>query len=200
MIRVALTGSIGMGKSETLRMFARIGAATWDADAAVHRLYAPGGGAAPLIAKAFPGAVASGGVDRAKLSRSVLNDPGALARLEAIVHPLVHADEAAFAQRAEADGAPLAVFDIPLLFETGREGAFDAVVVVTAPEEVRRARVLARPGMNVEKFETIRTRQMPETEKRARADYVIETDGGLDKAFSDVQAVVADLKKRFAHG
>lgn len=195
---LALTGSIGMGKSTTLRMFAEAGCATWDADAAVHRLYAPGGQGAAAVAEAFGDDVLTGqaSVDRDALGKIVLGDAAALARLEAIVHPLVAKDRAAFLAQAqaEADGAEIAVLDVPLLFETNGEGMADAVVLVTADEAARRARVLARPGMTEAKLNNILARQMPEAERTARADHVIRTDEGLDAARAAVARVLAAVR------
>lgn len=190
---LGLTGSIGMGKSTTAAMFEALGVPVHSADAAVHRLYA--GSAAPLVEARFPGTVRDGVVDRAALGSRVLGQPAALADLEAIVHPLVRAEETAFLDAARADGAALAVLDIPLLFETGGEARVDMVLVVTAPPEVQRARVLARPGMTEAKFAGILASQMPDAEKRARADYVIDTGDGMNAARRAVAAIVADLGK-----
>jgi dephospho-CoA kinase len=188
MIVLGLTGSIGMGKSTTAEMFAEAGVPVHDSDEAVHRLYA--GEAAPLIEAAFPGVTVAGAVDRAKLATRVLGDPAALKRLEAIVHPLVRADADAFLARHRLAGAPLAVLDIPLLFETGGRDRVDKVVVVSAPPEIQRRRVLARPGMTGEKFESILRRQMPDAEKRRLADFVIDTGKGLDAARAEVATIV----------
>ena len=190
MIVLGLTGSIGMGKSTTARLFAEEGAAVWDADAAVHRLYGPGGAAVGPVEAAFPGVSGPEGVDRAELGRRVHDDPAALARLEAIVHPLVGADRETFLAAVREQGAALVVLDIPLLFETGAEGRFDAVVVVTAPPEVQRARVLARPGMTPAALEAVLARQMPDADKRERADFLIDTADGLDSARAQVRMVV----------
>lgn len=198
MIAVALTGSIGMGKSTVLAMFAEAGAATWSADEAVHRLYQKDGAAIPALAAAFPDAVVAGAVDRDKLAALVLNKPEKLKKLEAIVHPRVAADRDAFLARAKEAGAEIAVMDIPLLFETGGETAFDAVVVVSAPETVQRARVLARSGMTATKFAAILARQTPDAEKRACADHVVMTDRSLEATRAEVAAVMAALKARFA--
>jgi dephospho-CoA kinase len=188
MIVLGLTGSIGMGKSTTAEMFAEAGVPVHDSDEAVHRLYA--GEAAPLIEAAFPGVTVAGAVDRAKLATRVLGDPAALKRLEAIVHPLVRADADAFLARHRLAGAPVAVLDIPLLFETGGRDRVDKVVVVSAPPEIQRRRVLARPGMTGEKFESILRRQMPDAEKRRLADFVIDTGKGLDAARAEVATIV----------
>ncbi|MER8365068.1 dephospho-CoA kinase [Mesorhizobium sp. M0306] len=191
MIVLGLTGSIGMGKSTTAKMFAEAGVPVHDSDEAVHRLYA--GKAAPLVEAAFPGTTRSGAVDRAALAERVLGDAAALKRLEAIIHPLVRADADAFLAENRAAGAPLAVLDIPLLFETGGRNRVDKVVVVTAPPEVQRARVLARPGMSEEKFASILARQVPDAEKRRRADFVIDTGQGFDAARAAVKAIIAEL-------
>ena len=192
MILLGLTGSIGMGKSTTTAMFAEAGAATWDADAAVHALYAAGGKAGPLLAPLFPEAVGTdGSVDRAALSRRVKADAAALIALEAVVHPLVAADRSHFLSAARAGGAKVAALDIPLLFETGGQRSVDAVVVVSAPAEAQRARVLARPDMDAEKLALLLSRQTPDADKRARADFVIDTGAGLDAARAQVMAVMA---------
>ena len=191
---IGLTGSIGMGKSETARLFARLGIPVYDSDAAVHGLYEPGGAAVEAIAKAFPGAVKDGGVDRAELSKHLAADKTAFKTLEAIVHPLVARDQALFLEKSA--GAEMVVLDIPLLFETGGHAQMDAVVVVSAPESVQRSRVLARPGMTPDKLDHILSRQMPDAEKRAKAHFVVETDKGLAHAFEQVKAVVAALHER----
>ncbi|TPJ55641.1 MULTISPECIES: dephospho-CoA kinase [unclassified Mesorhizobium] len=192
MIVLGLTGSIGMGKSTTAKMFAEAGIPVHDSDETVHRLYA--GKAAPLVEAAFPGTTGAGGVDRAKLGARVLGDAAALKRLEAIIHPLVRADADAFLARNRAAGAPLAVLDIPLLFETGGRDRVDKVVVVTAPAEVQRQRVLARPGMSEEKLASILASQVPDAQKRRQADFVIDTSQGLDAARAEVKAIIADLR------
>jgi dephospho-CoA kinase len=197
MFTLGLTGSVGMGKSATARFFADEGVPVYDADAVVHRLY-EGEAVAPIEA-AFPGTTATGKVDRGKLAARVLDDAAALKRLEAIVHPLVQASERRFLADAEARGAQVAVLDIPLLFETGGERRVDAVVVVSAPPEVQRERVLARPGMTVEKFAAILAKQMPDAEKRARADFVVDTSQGFEAARAQVRAIlgaVATMPKR----
>lgn len=190
-IVLGLTGSIGMGKSTTAEMFAALGLPVHSADAAVHALYA--GRAAPVIEAAFPGSVVNGRVDRDALSRQVVGRPDALKRLEALVHPLVRAEEAAFLDRARAAGAPLAVVDVPLLYETGGAERCDKVAVVTAPFEVQRARVLDRPGMTAQKFEAILAQQLPDAEKRERADFVIDTGNGFEPARLAVEAIVRRL-------
>ena len=191
MIVLGLTGSIGMGKSTTARMFAEAGVPVHDSDEAVHRLYA--GKAAPLVEAAFPGTTDAGVVDRTQLGARVLGDASALRRLEAIIHPLVRADADAFLARNRAAGAPLAVLDIPLLFETGGRNRVDKVVVVTAAAEVQRQRVLARPGMTEEKLASILAKQVPDADKRRQADFIIDTGQGMDAARAAVKAIVADL-------
>ena len=197
MIVVGLTGSIGMGKSATLAAFADLGVPVWDADAAVHRLYGPGGaGVAPVRALA-PDAVGTQGVDRAKLRAAILADPALLKRIEAAIHPLVAIDRDAFLAEARADGAALAVCDIPLLFETGADAWLDQVVVVSAPADIQHARVLGRPGMTAEALEAILARQVPDAEKRARADYIVDTGQSKDYARAQVAAILAGLRERF---
>jgi dephospho-CoA kinase len=191
MIILGLTGSIGMGKSTTARMFAEAGIPVHDSDEAVHRLYS--GVAAPLVEAAFPGTVINGVVDRAELGRRVIGDREAIARLEKIIHPLVRADADEFLEHHRAAGAPIAVLDIPLLFETNGRVRVDKVVVVTAPADVQRERVLARPGMTVEKFEAILAKQVPDAEKRRQADFVIDTSEGLEAARRQVEAVIHSL-------
>ena len=192
MITIGLTGSIGMGKSTVAAMFERAGVPVFDADAAVHRLQGAGGRLVAAIEAAFPGSTGSAGVDRAVLGAAVLGDDAAMKRLEAIVHPAVGEERAAFLAANAA--AAVVVFDIPLLFETGGEGRVDLVVVVSAPADVQRARVLARPGMTAEKFATILARQTPDAEKRARADHVIHTDTSFDETRAQVRAVLASLE------
>jgi dephospho-CoA kinase len=198
MLLVGLTGSIGMGKSETARMFSALGVPVYDADAAVHALYDVGGAAVQPIGAAFPGAVVNGKVDRAALGAMTLGDTPAIKRLEAIIHPLVGKAQMDFLHDAESKGAALVVLDIPLLFETGGEARVDAVVVVSAPPDVQRARVLARPGMSEEKFEQILKRQTADAVKRAKAHYVIDTHLGLDHARERVAYILGDLKRREA--
>lgn len=195
MILMGLTGSIGMGKSTTTRMFALAGALTWNADDAVHALYAPGGAAVGPVDEAFPGVVMNGAVDRDRLAEALGRDPAAFARLEAIVHPLVREHRADLMAEARAAGARLLVLDIPLLMETGGDAEVDAVVVVTAPAEVQRERVLSRPGMTPERFAEILARQTPDADKRARADFIIESHKGLDHARDQVRAVVDTVLK-----
>ena len=191
MIVLGLTGSIGMGKSTTARMFAEAGVPVHDSDAAVHRLYS--GEAAPLVEAEFPGTTTGGGVDREKLGRAVLGNPQALRKLESIIHPLVRADADRFVAQHAGEGLPLVVLDIPLLFETGGRDRVDKVVVVTAPAEVQRERVLARRGMSEEKFAAILASQVPDSEKRRKADFVIDTSLGMDAARTAVADIVAEL-------
>ncbi len=198
MIRIGLTGSIGMGKSTVLQMFADLGAAVWDADAAVHRLYAKGGAAVEPIAALFPDAIVDGAVDRAMLARTVLRDTEALAKLEAVVHPLVAQDREAFMLAASEAGADAVVLDIPLLFENETEKFFDATVVVSAPAEVQRKRVLTRPGMTEAKFEAILKLQTPDAEKRQRADYIIDTGLALEETRAQTAAVYGEILKKFS--
>ena len=197
MLVLGLTGSIGMGKSTTARFFAEAGVPVHDADATVHRLY--DGAAVPAIEAAFPGTTASGRVDRDRLGRSVFGDEAALKRLEAIVHPLVRTEEETFLNTARAAGAKVAVLDIPLLFETGGEQRVDAVVVVTAPAAVQHARAFERPGMTEAKFAAILANQMPDEEKRRRADFIVDTSKGFESARAQVGAIlqaVAHIPKR----
>ncbi|QJP15506.1 dephospho-CoA kinase [Starkeya sp. ORNL1] len=191
--RLGLTGSIGMGKSTTAGLFRELGVPVHDADAAVHEIYGAEG-VAPVEA-AFAGVAVEGRIDRGLLGARVLGDDTAMKRLETIVHPLVRAREVAFLEQARRDGAPIAVLDIPLLYETGAEGRVDAVVVVSAPESVQRERVLARPGMTEGKFAAILSRQVPDSEKRRRADHVIDTSRGLDAARAQVAALLKQLAK-----
>ena len=194
MITVGLTGSIGMGKSTTAAMFAAEGVPVYDADAEVHALYARGGAAVAPLEAAFPGVVVDGAVDRTLLSQRVVGKPDELKKLEAIVHPLVGESRIGFFQKAVADGADIVVLDIPLLFETGGEKRMDAVVVVSAPADLQRQRVLARPGMDEAKLDAILARQMADAEKRARAHFVIDTSRGLDAARAQVRDVLTRLR------
>ncbi|PYE89066.1 dephospho-CoA kinase [Phyllobacterium leguminum] len=194
MIILGLTGSIGMGKSTTAQMFADAGIPVQSSDETVHRLYA--GRAAPLIEAAFPGATAENGVDREKLSAAVLGNPEAMARLEAIIHPLVWEEQQAFLEKARAAGADMVVLDIPLLFETGGETRVDKVIVVSAAPEIQRRRVLARPGMTEAKLDSILARQTPDAEKRKRADFIIDTGKGFDAARADVAEIIRHLREQ----
>jgi len=193
MIVLGLTGSIGMGKSTTAKLFAEAGVPVYDADAAVHRLYE--GEAAPAIEAAFPGTTANGKVDRNKLSARVVHDPAAMKRLEQIVHPMVGAARQKFLNAARQSGAPVAVIDVPLLFETGGEKRVDAVVVVTTTAEIQRQRILARPNMTDEKLGAILARQMPDAEKRKRANFVVDTSHGLEPVRARIQDILAKAAK-----
>lgn len=192
MIILGLTGSIGMGKSTTATMFREEGVPVHDSDEAVHRIYA--GPAAPLIEAAFPGTVVDGVVDRQLLAQRVLGKPEELRRLEGIIHPLVRKDADAFLDGARAKGEKLVLLDIPLLFETGGTDRVDRIVVVTAPPEIQRERVLRRPGMTEEKFAAILARQVPDEEKRRQADYVIDTSIGMEAARQRVREIVNELR------
>ena len=189
MLILGLTGSIGMGKSATLGMFAAEGVPVHDADRAVHRLYA-GGESAAAVEHAFPGVTVDGRVDRERLAQVVLEDTTALKRLEALVHPMVRAASRQFLTEAAARGGRVAVLDIPLLFETGGEARVDAVVVATAPADVQRARVLARPTMTPEKLAAILAKQMPDGEKRRRAHFLVDTSRGFDSARAQVRGIL----------
>lgn len=192
---LGLTGSIGMGKSTTAQMFAEAGVPVWDADAAVARLYGPGGAAVAPIAALCPSAVRDGAIDRAALRDWIARDRAALSRIEQVVHPLVAADRQAFLDTADA---PIVLLDVPLLFETGLDADMDAVVVVSAPADVQRARVLARSTMTGTQLDAILARQMPDAEKRARADYTIETLT-LEGARAGVQSVLDDIRGKLTH-
>ncbi len=194
MIHLGLTGSIGMGKSTTAQMFREAGVPVYDADAAVADLYVRGGAAVEPLEAAFPGVTRDGAVDREALRLRVLGDDAAMTLLNAVVHPLLGRDRLEFHRRAEASGADILVFDIPLLFETGGERNMDAVVVVTAPADVQRARVLAREGMTPERLDAILSRQVPDADKRARADFVIDTGRGLERARDAVDRVLAAVR------
>ena len=193
MFVLGLTGSIGMGKSTTAQLFAECGVPVYDADATVHRLYASE--AVEAIEQAFPGSTGEQGVDRTKLSAQVVGNRQAMQRLESIVHPMLRAHEREFLNAAEKSGAPVAVLDIPLLFETGADSRVDAVVVVSAPHSVQRERILARPGMTEERFAAILAKQMPDADKRARADFVVDTSRGFDSARQQVREILAQVRK-----
>jgi dephospho-CoA kinase len=193
MIVLGLTGSIGMGKSTTANLFAEAGVPVYDADAAVHRLYE--GEAVAAIEAAFPGTTENGKVDRNKLSARVVHDPAAMQQLEQIVHPMLGASRQKFLQEAEQSGAPVAVVDVPLLFETGGEKRVDAVVVVTTTPEVQRERILARPNMTEDKLAGILARQMPDAEKRKRAHFVVDTSHGLDPVRARIRDILAEAAK-----
>ncbi|WP_420430215.1 dephospho-CoA kinase [Hyphobacterium sp.] len=194
--KLGLTGSIGMGKSTTARMFANAGVPVFDSDAVVHQLYAPGGAAVAVVEETFPGVVKDGAISREKLSAMLSVDPSGFDRLNAIVHPLVAAARERFLANAAAAGHELVVFDIPLLFETGGDALVDGILVVTAPAEVQRSRVLVRPGMTEGKFAQILERQTPDSEKRQRADFLIDTSQGLEAAQKAVDSVIAELSAR----
>ncbi|HYW60510.1 MAG TPA: dephospho-CoA kinase [Xanthobacteraceae bacterium] len=197
MIKLGLTGSIGMGKSTAAGFFADEGVPMHDADAVVHRLYE--GAAVPAIEAAFPGTTVGGKVDRERLAARVLDDPPALAHLEAIIHPLVRREEEKFLTKAEAAGAKVAVLNVPLLFETGGDERCDAIVVVSAPAAVQRQRVMARPGMTEAKLASLIAKQLPDAEKRRRADFVVDTSGDFDSTRAQIRAIlekVAELPKR----
>jgi len=194
---IGLTGSIGMGKTETAGMFRDLGVPVFDADAVVHQLQAIGGRAIPVIDVAFPGVIEAGVLDRQKLGALIFADADAKKKLEAIMHPMVGEERALFFAGAEQAGAAFVVVDVPLLFETGGNKACDKVVVVSAPEDIQQSRVLARAGMTAEKFEQILAKQTPDADKRAAADYVIETDKGLDHAKARVQEITDDLMGQY---
>jgi dephospho-CoA kinase len=193
MIILGLTGSIGMGKSTTAKLFAEAGVPVYDADATVHRLYE--GEAAPAIEAAFPDTTTDGKVDRQKLSARVVHDPAAIKRLEQIVHPMLGASRQKFLRDAEQSGAPVAVVDVPLLFETGGEKRVDAVVVVTTSPENQRERILARGTMTREAFDSILARQLPDAEKRRRADFVVDTSHGLDPVRAQIRDILREVVK-----
>ena len=196
MIVIGLTGSIGMGKSTVARMFAEEGAPAFNSDDAVHALYAKGGAAAAPVEAAFPGVSEDGAIDRDALSARVMGDPGAIKQLEAIVHPLVRQAQSVFLQAQQDAGAEAVVLDIPLLFESGGAVRVDKIVVVSAPAEVQRARVMARPGMTEEKFASILSRQTPDGEKRARANIVIDTGVDLASTRQQVRAALDALREQ----
>jgi dephospho-CoA kinase len=193
MIILGLTGSIGMGKSTTAKLFAEADVPVYDADAAVHRLYE--GEAVSAIEAAFPGTTANGRVDRNRLSAQVVHDPSAMRRLEQIVHPMLGASRQKFLDDAERSGAPVAVVDVPLLFETGGEKRVDAVVVVTTTPEIQRQRILSRDNMTGEKLDAILARQLPDAEKRKRADFVVDTSDGLDHVRARIRDILVEAGK-----
>jgi len=193
MLILGLTGSIGMGKSTTAKLFEEAGVPVYDADATVHQLYE--GEVAPAIEAAFPGTTADGRVDRTKLSARVVHDPSAMKQLEQIVHPMLGASRKKFMEDAEASGVPVVVVDVPLLFETGGEKRVDAVVVVTTSPEIQRERVLARSTMDGERLDAILARQMPDAEKRQRADFVVDTSHGLDPVRAQIKDILAEVVK-----
>jgi dephospho-CoA kinase len=193
MLILGLTGSIGMGKSTTAKLFAEAGVPVYDADATVHKIYQ--GEAAPAIEAAFPGTTVDGKVDRNRLSAKVVHDPAAMKQLEQIVHPMLGASRQKFLDEAERSGAPVAVVDVPLLFETGGEKRVDAVVVVTTSPEVQRERILARDNMTGEKLDAILARQLPDAEKRKRADFVVDTSNGLDPVRVQIRDILREVAK-----
>jgi dephospho-CoA kinase len=193
MIILGLTGSIGMGKSTTAKLFAEAGVPVYDADATVHMIYE--GEAAPAIEAAFAGTTAGGKVDRKRLSGQVLHDPAAMQKLERIVHPMLRAYHQKFLHDAEQSGAPVAVVDVPLLFETGGEKKVDAVVVVTTTPEIQRQRILARDNMTSERLDALLARQLPDAEKRRRADFVVDTSHGLDPVRARIRDILDDAVK-----
>ena len=193
MIILGLTGSIGMGKSTTAKLFAEAGVPVYDADATVHMVYE--GEAAPAIEAAFPGTTADGKVDRAKLSALVLHDPAAMRQLEQIVHPMLRAYHQKFIEDAERSGAAVAVVDVPLLFETGGEKRVDAVVVVTTSPDIQRQRILSRDNMTGEKLDAILARQLPDAEKRKRADFIVDTSHGLDPVRARIRDILSEAGK-----
>ena len=193
MIILGLTGSIGMGKSTTAKLFAEAGVPVYDADATVHQLYE--GEAAPAIEAAFPGTTADGKVDRQKLSARVVHDPAAMKQLEQIVHPMLGASRQKFFEEAERAGAPVTVVDVPLLYETGGEKRVDAVVVVTTSPENQRARIMARGTMSSEALDSILARQLPDAEKRKRADFVVDTSDGLDPVRAQIRDILQQVAK-----
>jgi dephospho-CoA kinase len=190
---LGLTGSIGMGKSTTAKLFVEAGVPVYDADAAVHKIYE--GEAAPAVEAAFPGTTVDGKVDRVRLSARVLNDPAAIKQLEQIVHPMLGASRKKFLDDAERSGAPVVVVDVPLLFETGGEKRVDAVMVVTTTPEVQRERILARENMTHEKLDTLLARQLPDAEKRKRADFVVDTSHGLDPVRAAIRDILVKVVK-----
>ena len=193
MIIIGLTGSIGMGKSTTAKMFAEAGAYVFDADMAVHNLYAKGGAAVPLLRAVFPNVIVDGAVDRARLSKHLQADPLQIQVLESFIHPMVVEIRAKAITAAEAQGKNVFIADIPLLFETGGDALVDKTIVVSASQAVQKKRVLERDGMTEAKFKMIKSRQMPDIEKRARADYIIETDKGFDHACAQVLEIMTTL-------
>ena len=196
MIVAALTGSIAMGKSATAKMFAERGVPVFDSDAAVHALYGKGGVAVEPLRSLVPGAVVDGAVDRGQLSAAILQDGNLLRKIEQTVHPLVRRMQDEFLERARTAACPLVLLDIPLLFETGRDKDVDCIIIVSAPPEIQRRRALERPGMTAEKLDFILSKQVPDSEKRRRADFVIDTSKSLDDAARQVDAVIGELKAK----
>ena len=196
MIVAALTGSIAMGKSATAKMFAERGVPVFDSDAAVHALYSKGGAAVEPLRSLIPGAVLGGAVDRGQLSAAILQDRNLLRKIEQIVHPLVRRMQDEFLEQARASACPLVLLDIPLLFETGRDKDVDCIIIVSAPPEIQRRRALERPGMTAEKLDFILSKQVPDREKRRRADFLIDTSKSLEDAARQVDAVIGELKAK----
>jgi dephospho-CoA kinase len=196
MLLIGLTGSIGMGKSQTAKLFAQEGIPFYDADATVHALYDKGGAAVAPIGAAFPEAIRDGRVDRVALSGLVLDDSAALLKLEGIVHPLARQAQQAFLQARAAEGCPAVVLDIPLLLEKNGEGLVDVIIVVSAPPELQKQRVLARDGMTAEKFAAITAKQLPDAEKRQRADFVVDTSVSVDDAHRQIRDIIKQLENR----
>jgi dephospho-CoA kinase len=196
MIVLGLTGSIAMGKTETARMFAARGVPVFDSDSAVHSLYAQGGDAVPEVAALAPDAIVNGSVDRRRLTALVQAEPSLLRRIENVVHPLVEAMQREFLENAAAKGADMALLDIPLLFEKSREDDVDVIIVVSAGEQLQRQRALSRAGMTEEKLDFILARQLPDAQKRARADYVIDTSESLAETAREVERVIADVRRK----
>jgi dephospho-CoA kinase len=196
MIVLGLTGSIAMGKTETARMFAARGVPVFDSDSAVHSLYAQGGDAVPEVAALAPDAIVDGSVDRRRLAALVQAEPSLLRRIESVVHPLVEAMQREFLESAAAKGADMALLDIPLLFEKNREDDVDVIIVVSAGEQLQRQRALSRAGMTEEKLDFILARQLPDAQKRARADYVIDTSESLAETAREVERVIADVRRK----
>ncbi len=196
MIKIGLTGSIGMGKTRTAALFEELGVPVYDADAEVHRLYAKGGAAVTPIAKVFPSAVIAGEVNRDRLADLVLGDADALDRLERVVHPLVVQRQQERLATLQSEGAKMVVLDIPLLFEKERENSVDVVVVVSAPPHIQRERVLERAGMSQEKLDALLARQVPDSVKRAKADYIVETDKGVAHALRQVEKIVGAIRQQ----
>ncbi|WP_395661170.1 dephospho-CoA kinase [Aestuariivirga sp.] len=196
MIVLGLTGSIAMGKTETARMFAARGVPVFDSDSAVHSLYAQGGDAVPEVAALAPDAIVDGSVDRRRLAALVQAEPSLLRRIESVVHPLVAAMQREFLESAAAKGADMALLDIPLLFEKNREDDVDVIIVVSAGEQLQRQRALSRAGMTEEKLDFILARQLPDAQKRARADYVIDTSESLAETAREVERVIADVRRK----
>lgn len=191
---IGLTGSIAMGKTTAARAFAQLGLPVFDSDAAVHALYAEKGAAVAAIAKLVPEAIQNNAVSRPALSAAIRENPALLTQIEAVVHPLVRAAQAEFLAQAKAAGADLAVLDIPLLFETGRETDVDVIVVVSAMPELQRERALARPGMTPEKLDQLLLRQLPDAEKRARAHFIVDSSGSIEAAAQQIGRIVAQLR------